>query len=802
MLLFDDIRLGLRGLVKAPKFTVAVVITLALGIGANAVVFTLTNAMFFRQLPFRNDRIVFVTPRDTVRDKMVAASYSDFEDWRSQATSFEGLAAFTGFRANLVDGLNPPEYYRGGYVSANTFRLFRQKAVIGRDFADEDEGLTAPAVAVITYGLWSGRYGKDPSILGRSVRINDVPTSIIGVMPPGLTFPGDAALWVPQIPPTWKVRDKRYFVVFGRLEDTSTAQSAAAEMLSIGRSLAKNFPRTNEGITPIVRTFNDQYLGPQNTRIFLALSVAVVFVLLIACVNVANLQLGRSLARSREVAVRVALGASRWQIMRQLLVESLILSACGGLLGWAIAVAGVHAFDVTFTFYGKPVWVDFSMDYWVFSYVVAISVGTGLLFGLSPAWRLSRIDVNVNLKDAGRGVGMSRRQNHFSGLLVVTEMALALILSVCAGVMIRSVLKMSAVSVGVDSGQVTTMRLGFTPAKYGRTAVYVAFYDHLMERVKSVSGVRAVALTTNLPSGGSNPFTMEFEGAAPVDTKRRPAVSAIVISPDYFAVWHVQMVGGRSFSERDGASEPPIAIVNQAFATKSWPGADPLGKRFRLFSEDVAEPWLTVVGVAPNILQNDILPRETDPLIYLPLRQKPLGDLMIVRATGGTTGLVAEFRRQVAALDPNLPVYDVWTMDERLARNYWPYRLVGALFAAFAGVGLVLASVGLYTVVANWVSRRTHEIGIRLAIGASPSDILRLVFREGLRHATVGVILGLTGAFAITRMIKAWLFGVSPVDPLIMAGASALLLLIAAAACFFPAFYATRVDPITALHCE
>jgi putative ABC transport system permease protein len=676
------------------------------------------------------------------------------------------------------------------------------KPVLGRDFTDSDEALSAPAVTIISYGLWSGRYGKDPSILSRVVRINDVPTSIIGVMPPGLTFPGDAALWVSQVPTVWKGRDKRSFVVFGRLHDTATAQSAATEMIGIGRSLEKSFPRSNDGMVPIVRTFNDHYLGPQNTRIFLALTVAVGFVLLMACVNVANLQLGRSLARTREVAVRVALGAKRWQIMRQLLTESLLLSACGGFLGWIVAIAGVRAFDVAFTFYGKPAWVDFSMDYRVFAYLVAISVGTGALFGVSPAWQLSRVDVNGSLKDNGRGVGVSRRQHYLSGLLVATEIALALILSVCAGVMVRSLLKMSTVSVGVDSGQVVTMRLGFTPAKYGRTPVFVSFYDRLMERLKTVDGFQAIAMTTFVPAAGSHSFDMEFEGAPPVDAKRRPTVSTLVISPEYFAVWNVRLLKGRSFTESDGASGVPVAIVNHAFATKSWPGADPTGKRLRLFNGDVAEPWLTVIGVAPDILQNDILPRQIDPLIYVPFRQKPLGDLLIARTTADPARLVAELRLQVAALDPNLPIFDVSTMERRLARNYWPYRLVGTLFALFAGVGLLLASVGLYTVVANWAGRRTHDIGVRLAIGATRQDILRLVLGEGLRHATIGLIVGLAGAFAITRAIKAWLFGVSPIDPVIMAAAAALLLLIAVAACFFPAFKATRVDPITALRCE
>ena len=275
-----------------------------------------------------------------------------------------------------------------------------------------------------------------------------------------------------------------------------------------------------------------------------------------------------------------------------------------------------------------------------------------------------------------------------------------------------------------------------------------------------------------------------------------------MISPEYFAVWNVRLLKGRSFTESDGASGVPVAIVNHAFATKSWPGADPTGKRLRLFNGDVAEPWLTVIGVAPDILQNDILPRQIDPLIYVPFRQKPLGDLLIARTTADPASLVTELRLQVAALDPNLQIFDVSTMERRLARNYWPYRLVGTLFALFAGVGLLLASVGLYTVVANWAGRRTHEIGVRLAIGATRQDILRLVLGEGLRHATIGLIVGLAGAFAITRAIKAWLFGVSPIDPLIMAAAAALLLLTAAAACFVPAFNATRVDPITALHCE
>jgi len=808
MTLLHDIRFALRTLVKSPGFTAVAVTALALGIGANATVFTLTNAILFKGFPFdHSDRILYLNTKDANLpvDRFSGISYPDFRDWREQTKSFEGLAAWTGARISISDKNGLPETFQASRISANAFRLIGQKPAIGRDFDPADDKPGAAPVAILNDGLWQRRYGSNREIVGQTIRINGTQTTVLGVMPRGFAFPFDADVWMPFVPTAAdsEKREARSFVAFGRLKDGSTVSAARAEMATIGRNLQSSYPATNQGIDIWVRTYSEFYVGPFITTIFLAMLGAVAFVLLIACANVANLQLGRAVVRSREISIRMALGAGRWRIVRQLLVESVMLSIAGGAIGWLIALWGVHAFDLATVPFNKPSWMKFVMDYRVFAYLVAISIGTGVLFGLAPALRLAKLDVNTSLKDGGRGASAGGRGKHLSSVLVIAEVALAVMLLAGAGLMVRTFLNIYRASLGINENNVLTMRLPLPEAKYPKPADQISFHERLHTQLAALPGVQAVAIANVLPTGGSSRFPYEIEGAPPPGAQRRPSLAAVVITTDYFRVMDVRPMAGRAFTDDDGVSGPPVVIVNERFASKAWPGESPLGKRLRLFSVATAEPWLIVVGEVPNIVQNDTTPKEIDPLIYIPYRQKPQADMAIVARTLVPPGTLAmPFRKEIQAVDSDLPVYNVWTMQQRLERNYWFFRVTGILFVIFAAIALFLASIGLYAVMAHSVSQRTQEIGLRMAMGATARAILRLLFRQGMVRAMIGLAVGLFGAFAITRVMKAALVQVAPADPVTFAIAALILALTAALGCWIPARRAMRVDPMVALRHE
>jgi putative ABC transport system permease protein len=812
MTLFEDVRYAVRTLAKNPGFTIVAVIALGLGIGTNATVFTLTNGVLFKSTPFdRQDRILYVIMRNqtpgpgNINGQFNGVSYPDFRDWKAQVKSFEALSAYSQTALNLSDKNGFPEQFGAARVTADSFQTIGQKPVIGRDFSPADEKAGATAVAILGYGLWERRYGKDASVLGRTIRLNDVPTTVIGVMPMGLRFPGDSELWIPLTPnPNWEKRQSRNLTVFGRMAAGVSAKAAHAEMQAIGSRLESAYPETNKGFTPAVRTFSEQFNGPQITTMFLALLGAVGFVLLIACANVANLLLARAVGRTREISIRAALGASRWRVIRQLLVESVMLSVAGGVLGYLIAIWGVRTFDAVVIPLGKPPFIDFSMDYRVFVYLIAIALGTGVLFGLAPALRLSKLDVNNALKDGGRGASSGGRGKFLSGLLVVSEMALAVILLAGAGLMIRSFLNMYHKEIGVAADHGLVMRLFLPEAKYAKPEDQIAFHDRLHARLAALPGVESVAVANNMPTGGWSSFPYEFEGAAPVDEKKRPNLPVIVISPDYFRALDVKVLRGRSFSDSDTASSTAVAIVNQHFAEKFWPGDDPFAKRLRLFDNGSPGPWLTVVGVAADITQTgDATQTEHDAILYLPYKQKARRDMAIIARTRVPPETLGNaFRREVQTVDENLPVYNLQTLEGRLAQNRWAWRVFGGLFAIFAAIALLLASVGLYAVIAHSVNQRTQEIGVRMALGASGHSILGLVFGQGMLSVAIGLAVGLAGAFGVTRVLSMFLVQVSTADPVTYGTVAVLLATASALGCWIPARRAMTVDPVVALRHE
>jgi putative ABC transport system permease protein len=814
--LLHDVRYALRGMRRSPGFTIAAVIMLAAGIGVNAIVFSVTNAVLFKGFPLvdRNDRILYMTT-----GRGCCVSWPDFEDWRAQAKSFEGMALVHGVGMTFSDQSGFPERYDATEVSADTFKLAGRKPVLGRDFTPSDETPGAAPVAILSYGFWERRFGKDPAVIARDVRMNGALTTVVGVMPPGFSFPQNQDLWVPLVatPDVRKRENRNTWFAFGRLAEGVSPESARAEMETIGRRLGSAYPLTNQGrnLLPHVLNFREFFIGPNATMIYEAMWFAVGFVLLIACANLANLLLARATGRSREISLRIALGAGRWRIVRQLLIESVILSALGGFFGWWIAKWGVYALapngsaisDATPGTWFDHV-LDYSMDYRVLAYLIAISLGTGLLFGLAPALRLSKLDFNTALKDGGRAATAGVRGSHLSAMLVIGEMALAVVLLAGAGVMIRSFLNVYGSESGFKPENILVALIGLPNVRYSSARAQTSFYESLKTRLEANPGVDSVATAEEIPGWGAALLPYEVDGSpgAPVgeDEQRRPLLSALVISPGYFRALGASMLSGREFNDFDNISGVPAVIVNRRFASRHWPRENPLGKRLRLFKGRTPEAWLTVVGVTADIAQNDAAQQQLDLVVYLPYKQRPTERVWVIARTRvPPNGLATAFRREVQALDSELPVLiGPIPLAERPAPSYRFRGFIVVLFLIFATVALLLASVGLYAVIAHSVSRRAQEMGIRMAIGATLRDILKLVFRQGMLPVGIGLILGVLASFAVNRVLKSELVRVSPGDPITLVVASGTLILAAMLGCLIPALRAARVDPMSSLRQE
>jgi predicted permease len=580
----------------------------------------------------------------------------------------------------------------------------------------------------------------------------------------------------------------------------------------IGRRLETSYPLTNRDVHPHVMNFHEAFIGSNAVALYGVTWGAVGFVLLIACANLANLQLARAIGRFHEISIRIALGASRWRIARQLLIDSVMLSSMGGLIGWLIALGSVRAYELLANPPSAYEHWTYALDYRVFAYLVAISIGTGLLFGLAPAIRLSRLDVNTTLKDGGRGATGGGSANSLSTLLVTGEMALAVVLLTGAGLMIRSFVNIYTADLGVRTANILTAAVRLPAAGYPDARAQIAFFEQLTARLRSIPGVDSVALTDSLPGLYAPHLPYELAGAARPSApsiEPRPTLPALTIGPEYFRTVGATLQSGRDFNDFDGASGIPVAIVNQRFASQFWPGESPLGKRLRLL--DKTAGWRTVVGVASNIVQwNAANGQSFDPMVYVPFRQRPEADMAVLAQTRVPPGGLATFRRAIQTMDSDLVIYSgLGSMDgpkpltESLAiNNYWSKGVNAGLFLIFAAIALLLAAVGLYAVIAHSVSRRIQEIGIRMAVGATARDILRLVFAQGMLPLGIGLAIGLAGSFFVTRVLKSELVQVSPADPITLAAASAVLVLAAVLGCLIPACRAMSVDPVVALRHE
>jgi putative ABC transport system permease protein len=814
MNLMQDLKFAVRLLIKDKWFTAVAVVALALGIGVNATVFTFVNAVLIRGLPFNDpDRIVVVGTRDA-RGRDRGASYQDFVDWRAATRTFSGLAAYSGQTMNISDEGRAPERFQGPYMSANAFSLIGQQPLIGRGFLPEDDRPGAAAVVILGNGVWKNRYGSDPSVLGRSVKVNEIPATVIGVMPEGFKFPTGADLWMPLAQMPQLTEQKRYartsLDVFGRLTDGVTMAQAQGEMNTIAGKLARDYPDTNKDISARVMTFNDRVNGGPIKLVFLSLMGAVGFVLLIACANVANLLLARSANRAREMGVRISLGASRWRFVRQLLVESVLLSIVSGLLGLALASVGVRLFDAATQDVGKPYWIQFTMDGQVFAFFAAVCLGTGIVFGLAPALHVSKTDLNEVLKEGGRSGSSGVRARRWTSALIVAELALTLVLLAGAGLMMRSFLNLYRLDVGVETSQLLTMRLNLPNQKYPTPERRRIFYDRLDQRLAGLSGIQAATITTNMPLGGGFPRLLSMDGKEPTPGEQPPTVTQVTIGPRYFETLGIKVLRGRAFDELDGTAGHDSVIVNQRFATMHFGNEDPIGRRIKLTVDGPQSPgappalWTTIVGIAPTVRQRmqpgDDAP---DPVAYIPLRaHAPSFMMLLIRAQRDAASLTSLARDEVRAIDPDLPLFGILTMDQQLAQQRWAFRIFGSMFAIFALIALALSTVGLYAVTAYSVAQRTQEIGVRMALGAQPRQVSWLILRQGLLQLLIGLVLGAAGALAAGPVLQTLLVQIKPTDPVTLAGIGVVFAIVTVCACLIPARRATRLDPISALRIE
>jgi putative ABC transport system permease protein len=785
--LWQDFRYALRMLAKSPGVTSAAIAALALGIGANTTVYTIVSkALNFDVGIEHADRLVLI---DIDRAHMAELSKNLF-DPRVLQTQVKSLDLVGGFRyrpVNLSDGAALPERYSCFEITSAGLQIIGRAPILGRIFTSEDERTTAP-VLMLSHGVWQDRFGADPEVIGKTVRVDEVERTIVGVMPPGMRFPEDTSLWIPfSLSPG--AGDPG---LIGRLAGGVKLAAARSEIEALARNLIPRRSGAPGGPLVNVEPMMMLYGVYASRPLFLAQLVAVAFVLLIACADVANLLLGRAAVRAREISIRMAIGAGRARILRQLLVESLALAMAGGFLGWLIALSGLRWFDYATAKFHRPPWIDFSMDARVLVYFAAITLATSVLFGLAPALRLARVDVNHTIKDGGQGASGGTRGRAIGNILVAFEMVLCVILLTGAGLLIRSSLHVYRQPIGVDPSNVLTMQIHLPEAKYRRDEEQVAFQEQLKARLESLPGVESVSLATAMPTLGFGiaRVTCQLEGSE----LAIPGVGELTVSANFFRVMRTEVLRGRPFHAR----EADAAIVNEAFAREFFPGEDLIGRHLR-----VGPATFTIVGIAANIQQDYRRPAEREPLVYKFYDAAPQRGMFLAARTRVPPSTLAEaFRRELWTLDENLPAFDIHTLDSSIAQNRLNVGAICVLLTIFAGIALVMALVGLYAVVAHAVSQRTQEIGIRIAMGAAPRDILTLVLAQGLRPVALGLLVGLPAALGVGRVLRIALVGVSANDPATLLGVTLTLAAACLLGCAIPARRAVRIDPIAALRCD
>jgi putative ABC transport system permease protein len=818
--MWQDLRYGVRMLLKNPGITFVVILALALGIGANTAIFSVVDAVLLRPLPYpESDRLVFLNETSKSMDE-ISISYPNFADWRNQNHVFENIGVYNRGSYNLT-GVGEAERIVTGQVSADMFAALRANPAMGRLFTNDEDKPGAAPVVVLSYPLWQRRFGGQMSILNQPLSLNGKSYTVIGIMPQGFQFPSRVEMWVPvgQLSgdPDWQQRGNHpglYGVA--RLKPGVSLAQAKAEMDMIGANLGKQYNESNAGNGIGVRPLLEIFVGDIRRALWV-LFAAVAFVLLIACANIANLLLARAQSRQKEMAIRSAMGAGRWRIARQLLTESVLLALIGGTVGMLIAQWGIRLI-----LYISPDAIprasEISMDWRVLIFTIGLAFVTGLLFGLVPALQAGVVDVHETLKETGRGTS---GRHWLRSSLVVVEVATTLVLLIGAGLMIRSFYRLQKVNPGFSYEHLTSFTVSLPEKKYKTAEQRDQFYNQLLQNLRGLPGVEATAAASGLPLGNNGwqtGFVIDGRPRPPRD--QTPLMEACLVTPDYFRAMNIPLKRGRYFTDHDDRSslagkdlsqleevERDVAamnaiVIDEEFARRYWPNEDPVGKRIAMGGEK--HPMLlTVLGVVGRVKMEGLGQDSNRVQGYFAFAQNPSDDMtVVVKASGDPNQLIAAVRQQVKTIDPDQPIYSVRTMDEIRAESVAPERLNLTLLSIFAGIALVMAIVGIYGVMSYSVTQRTHEIGIRMAIGAQPRDVFRMIIGQGMMLALIGVGLGLVGAFALTRLMATMLFGVEPTDPATFAAIAVLLTGVALVACYVPGRRATKVDPVVSLRYE
>jgi putative ABC transport system permease protein len=801
----QDLRFAARLLLKDRRFTLPAVLALALGIGMNGTMFTIVNAMI-RGLPIDSpERIMSVHARDGAgRWRGFGVSYLDFRDFQTATKTFAGLAAFSQSSATLGDEGRAVERVSAAYVSANAFQLLGERPILGRDFVPQDDQPGASAVVILGSRIWTTRYNADPRVVGRRVRVNGIPSTVVGVMPDGFRFPVVSDMWQPQghLPGlTDEPRNMRQLQVFGRLADSSTRAQAQSEMESIAARLSREYPATNGNTGAVVVPFPGHF-APR--PILIALMLAVGLVLLLACINVANLLLARSVGRSRELTMRVALGATRWRIVRQLLVECGLLAVAAGTLGFGFALVGVWLFASAVAGITFPYYIQWTIDARVGLFIAAVCVGTALLAGLLPAIHASKLAAGRSLKEGEKTSTSGRGRRRMTTVLLTIEVALTLVLLAGAGLMMRSFLAVYRADSIVDAARVVAMPVSLPAAKYRTDEQRTAAYQRLEQRLDAIPDVSSSAFASVVPFAGGPSRQLSVDGRRPLPGESPPIVSYVTIRGRYFDTLGLRLLRGRGFTDRDALPGSESAIVNQRLATMFFPNEDPIGRRVCLTAPNAAATLpatcATIVGVSPTVRQQYF--QEIDPVVYVPA-PADASELTLIVASYSIPNIVAPLvRAEVFALDEEIALNALLPLDQTMTGSRWGHRVFGGMLTAFAFVGLLLGAVGLYAVTAFAVVQRTQEIGVRMALGARSGTVVWLFVRRAALPVGLGIAVGLAGALAIGRLLQRFLIQTSPTDPTILVPIAVLLAAVSFAAAFFPARRATGLDPVAALRYE
>ncbi|HLJ45185.1 MAG TPA: ABC transporter permease [Bryobacteraceae bacterium] len=820
--MINDIRHAIRVLVKNPGFTAVAVLALALGIGANTAIFSVVNAVLLRPLAYDHPEQLVLIWQHLVKSPQVgklAASAPDYIDYRDQNRTLQAVAGFSGGNFNLT-GPGTPERINGFRVSANLFSALGASPVFGRTFTPDEDQPGRNREIVLSYGTWKNRFGGAPEIVGKTAQLDGAAYNIIGVMPKGFEFPpsgfmgfAPSEFWTPLALTKAQLDDRGdNFNVFmlGRVRESAPAAQVAADLKDVAHRITLSYPPEYQGpmsLTASAQALQEATTGDVRTSLFVILA-AVGFVLLIGCANVANLLLAKAAGRRREIAIRTAIGAARWRVLRQLLTESLVLALTGGALGVLIAAWTTEVL-IRFGPATVPRLAQAQLDWQVLSFTFVVSIVTGVLFGIVPALQASKTDLGHALREGSRGASAGLRRNAVRNALVVAEVALALMLLAGAGLLLRSFLNLRGVAKGFRPKHVFSAALTLPIAKYPTDSSIKSFQDELLRRVGALPGVQDASLSTGLPLRAAWNITVTPEGDA-ASRKAFKQAGFHAVTAGYQRTLGIDLKKGRFFTAADREKTLPVAVVNEAMARAYWPGQDALGKRFKWGTEDDNErPWLAIVGIVADVKQ-EALSATAEPMAYLPYPQMPKTSieangrtmLLAVRTAGEPSAVTSSIRQAVNSLDAELPLYAIRDMVAVVDRSVAPQRFNMQLLAAFAALAVLLAALGIYGVMSYSVSQYTQEIGIRMALGAVAGDVVRMILRQGMTLVLAGIAVGLAGALAITRVMASLLFGVKPADPVTFAGVSVLLAGAALLATWLPARRATRVDPIEALRYE